>query len=208
METQVMMVRNLFDCKVRQNSKTGFFCLNDLEKAGNFYRASNKMALFNFNSWINSKPTKEFIEEIKKEEKEVISSKRGKSGETWAHPLIFMDMALAIDPKLKIEAYKFLLDELLKYRNSSGDSYKKMAGALYENCSNKSRYHRGITITAQNIQNACGVNDWQKANEEQLKLRDKIHENITLLAGVLRDNNQAIRIGIEKALNEYKSLNQ
>ena len=116
------------------------------------------------------------------------------------HPFLCIDLALAIDPKLKIEVYKWLYDELLKSRNNSGDSYIKMCGALYENCSNKSKFHRGVSTTAKMIQNACRVSDWQKANEEQLKLRNKIHENIALLCGVLRDNNQAIRIGILKAI--------
>jgi hypothetical protein len=34
---------------------------------------------------------------------------------------------------LKIEVYSWLFDKLIKYRNNSGDSYKKMAGALFEN---------------------------------------------------------------------------
>lgn len=195
------MVRTLFNCEVKQNSKTSFFCLNDLEKAGNNFRALNKMPFFSLNSWINSQPTKDFMKELSNQFGEVLTSKRGKNGQTWAHPFIFIDMALAIEPKLKIEAYKFLFDELLKHRNNSGDSYKKMCGALFENCKNKSNFHRGVSKTALMIQNACNVHDWQKASEEQLKLRDKIHENIALLCDVLRDNNQAIRIGILKAIN-------
>jgi hypothetical protein len=200
METSVLMKRQLFNCDVRQNSKTEFFCLNDLEKAGNNFRALNKTAFFSLNSWINSQPTKEFISELKNQFGDVLTSKRGKNGETWAHPLIFIDMALAIEPKLKIDAYKFLYDELLKHRNDSGDSYKKMCGALFENCNNKSNFHRGISKTAFMIQEACQVKDWQTASDEQLKLRNKIHENIALLCDILRDNNQAIRIGIIKAV--------
>jgi hypothetical protein len=202
METEVLMQRQLFNCEIKQNSKTGFFCLNDLEIAGNNYRALNKTPFFSLNSWINSQPTKEFINELSNQFGTVIVAKRGKTGKTWAHPFIFIDMALAIDPKLKIEAYKFLFDELLKYRNNSGDSYKRMCGSLYENCHNKSNFHRGVAKTAMMIQDACRVTDWQKANEDQLKLRDKIHDNIALLCDVLRDNNQAIRIGILKALNK------
>lgn len=37
---------------------------------------------------------------------------------------------------------------------------------------------------------------WNKATKEQLDLRDKIHESISLLCDVLKDNNQAIRIGV------------
>jgi hypothetical protein len=159
------------------------------------------MKIFNYDSWYNSSATQDILHELKLQFGDVIQSKKGKTGERWAHPFVVIDLALAIDPKLKVEMYKWLYDELLKYRNDSGDSYKKMCGALFENCSNKSNFHRGISKTADLIKIACKVEDWQKATETQLKLRDRIHENIALLSDVLRDNNQAIRLGISKALN-------
>jgi hypothetical protein len=200
MKTEVIMKRSLFGELVSQNNQTGFICANDIVMAGNKYRVSNSIKMFDFRSWIDSQSNKEFIKEMELQFGHVIETKRGANGGTWMHPFLCIDLALAIDPKLKIEVYKWLYDELLKVRNDSGDSYKKMCGALYQNCSNKSNFHRGVTTTAKMIQNACGVKDWQKASEEQLKLRDKIHENISLLCDVLRDNNQSIRIGILKAL--------
>ncbi|MEY2738680.1 MAG: Pseudoalteromonas phage Pq0, partial [Bacteroidota bacterium] len=129
--------------------------------------------------------------------------KGGKKGtHTWVHPLLFVDIALNIDIKLKIEVYQWIYDELLKYRNDSGDSYKKMCTSLFNNCTNKSNFHRSITKTAELIKSACNVEKWETASEDKLKLRDKIHENISLLCDVLRDNNQAIRIGIIKAIEQ------
>jgi hypothetical protein len=202
MKTEVYLERKLLNGIIRQSNITEFFSINDLLLIGNKWRISNDMKLFNYDSWYNSSATQEFLTELKSQFGEVIKSKRGKTGERWAHPFVIIDIALNIDPKLKVEMYKWLYDELLKYRNNSGDSYKKMCGALYENCNNKSNFHRGVTITANLIQDACNVKDWQSANEQQLKLRDKIHENIALLCDVLRDNNQAIRIGITKALKQ------
>jgi len=200
MKTAVYMERELFGTQIRQNSQTEFLNANDLVKAGNKFRALNGLPLFDFRTWMDSKTNKEFINEMSKQFGEVVQTTRGANGSTWMHPYIFIDLALSIDPKLKIEVYGWLYDKLLKYRNDSGDSYKKMCGALYENCSNKSTYHRGVVATAQMIQKACNVSDWQTATEKQLKLRDKIHDNISLLCDVLRNNNQAIRIGIQKAL--------
>jgi hypothetical protein len=201
MKTEVLMQRSLFGEMVRQNNQTGFISANDIVAAGNKYRATNGMKLFDFRAWIDSNSNKEFIKEMECQFGNVIETHKGQSGGTWMHPFICIDLALAIDPKLKIEVYKWLYDELLKHRNDSGDSYKKMCGSLFDNCKNKSNFHRGISKTALMIQNACHVSDWQKATEEQLKLRTKIHENIALLCDVLRDNNQAIRIGIMKAIN-------
>jgi hypothetical protein len=201
MKTEVFLERKLLNGTIRQSNLTEFLSVNDLLLIGNKYRIANDMKIFNYDSWYNSSSTQEFLTELKSQFGEVIKSKRGKTGERWAHPFVIIDIALNIDPKLKVEMYKWLYDELLKYRNDSGDSYKKMCGALFENCSNKSVFHRGISKTADMIKNACQVSDWQKATEEQLKLRDKIHYNIALLCDILRDNNQAIRIGIVKALN-------
>lgn len=57
METAVLMERKLFDCSIKQNSKTGMFCVNDLLIAGNHWRAINKMPSFNFSSWLQTQST-------------------------------------------------------------------------------------------------------------------------------------------------------
>jgi len=201
MKTEVFLKRSLLNGTIRQSSVTEFFSINDLLLIGNKYRVINEMKFFNYDSWYNSSATQEFISELQSQFGDVIKSKKGRKGERWAHPFIIIDLALAIDPKLKVEMYKWMYDELLKYRNDSGDSYKKMCGALYENCNHKTTFHKSISKTALMIRQACKVNNWQTATEEQLKLRDKIHDNISLLSDVLRDNNQAIRFGISKAIN-------
>lgn len=201
MKTPVEMKRSLFGSEIRQQSKTGYFSANDLINAGNKFRVTNNLPLIKLQDYLNKPATKEFISELESniENKAKIAT-RGKYATTWIHPFLFIDLALLISPKLKIEVYSWLYDELLKYRNDSGDSYKKMAGALWNNCSNKSKFHNGIKTTANMIKSSIGVKDWDSATEDQLKLRDKIHENIALLCDVLRDNNQAIRLGIEKTL--------
>lgn len=207
MITEVLMERPLFSGMVRQSNQSSFLCLTDLLLVGNKWRAENGLPMFNYNSWYSSPSTKEFLAQIEKELGiKVINSKKGRKGERWAHPFVFIDLALAISPSFKIEVYKWLYDELLKHRNNSGDSYRKMAGALYDNATNKGIFSRSMAKTAIIIQGACGVTDWQKATEKQLKLRDKIHDNIALLATILRKNNDAIRLGIEQALLDYKKL--
>jgi hypothetical protein len=48
------------------------------------------------------------------------------------------------------------------------------------------------------IRDKIGVKNWQIATKEQLEKRDKIHEAIALLCDVLKDNKQAIKIGVLK----------
>jgi len=197
MKTEVIMRRELFGKEISQKSQTEFFSATDLVRAGNAWRITNGLQAFEMNDWFNLKSTKEFIKSLEEKYGTVKISGRGRGVHTWIHPFLFIDMALAISPELKIEVYSWLYDHLLKYRNESGDSYKKMSGALYLKHTNKTTFPRYIQGVAEQIKEACGVKDWQEAEEKQLKKRDKIHESISLLCDILPID-EAVRIGIEK----------
>lgn len=202
MKTEVTMKRELFGVEVSQKSKSEFFSATDLVKAGNRWRISNHMQAFNLSQYLNSQGCKEFIQNL--EEKFKISpiiKGRGRNSQTWVHPLLFIDIALNISPELKIETYQWLLDNLIKFRNESGVSYKKMCGVLFQKTKSPSTFHKFIEKVADKIKLACGVDDWNKASEEQLKKRDKIQDNISLLADVLNDVDKAVELAIIKAIN-------
>jgi len=200
MKTAVVMRRELLGGSISQNSKTGMFSATDLVKIGNKWRIANDLEPFTMKSWLQNKSTKEFICELETKYGEVKKSARGKGSHTWMHPLLFIDMALAISPKIKLETYEWLFDQLIKYRNDSGDSYKPMCGALYAHAKNKTYFHQYVQGVARNIKQACNVTDWNEATESQLKLRDKLHNDIALLADVLNNNDEAVRLAIIKAV--------
>lgn len=201
MKTAVLMKRELFGHEVEQNSKTEMFNATSLAKAGNRWRMINNLSEFNLAQWIKSKGTQEFISALEKKHGEVLKTGgRGRNGATWVHPLLFIDLALAISPTLKIEVYEWLFDNLLKFRNESGDSYRKMVGALFQNITDKTTAVDYVQDVARKIRLACNVDDWQTATEAQLSKRDKIHEAITLLCDVLRNNDDAVRIALVKAV--------
>jgi hypothetical protein len=199
MKTEVIMKRQLFNQNISQKSLNGFLSATDLVQAGNIWRIQNGKEIFNLKNYIHTKSTKEFIAELEKQFGRVKINSKGKNSHTWVHPFLFIDLALAISPHLKIEVYSWLTDHLLKYRNDSGDSYKKMAGALYLNINNKSLFKDILQKTANRIKLECKVKDWQTATEDQLKLRDKIQENIALLTDVLHNIDQVVEIAIKKA---------
>lgn len=199
MRTEVFMKRPLMGEDVRQSSKTSFINANDIVKAGNRWRAMNGLPMFTLQAWMSNLTTKEFVNELTANFGEVVQTRRGASGGTWMHPYLAIDLALAISPKIKIEVYSWLYDELLKYRNFSGNSYQRMAGSLFERSLSKSTFPRFISKIAVLIKKECDVNDWETASEERLKLRDKIHENIALLSQVMNNQDEAVRIGILEA---------
>lgn len=200
MITEVVMKRELFGCEISQKSKSEFFSATDLIRAGNIWRGQNNLPVFNFTTWLQNPSVKEFLKALEDKFGEVKVSTRGRGGHTWVHPYLFIDLALAISPELKVEVYGWIYDHLLQYRNDSGDSYKRMAGGLYDRFPNKSRFPFYITTVAEQIRGVCGITDgWESATEKQLKLRDKIHDNIALLSDLL-SSEDAVRIGIKKAL--------
>ena len=198
MKTEVEMKRELFGCEITQKSKSEFFSSTDLVRAGNLWRGLNSLSTFNVTAWFGNKSTKEFIEEIEKKHGKALIKGRGKGSHTWVHPLLFIDLALSISPKLKIEVYEWLFDHLIRERNNSGDSYKTMCGNLYVRHGHKKTFPKYISDLAIKIKRKCRVLDWQKATESELKLRDKIHYDIALLSDVLNNNEEAVRIAFNR----------
>jgi len=198
MKTEVIMRRELFGKEISQKSQTEFFSATDLVKAGNAWRVINGMQIFSMNDWFNLKSTKEFISALEKEYGKVKISGRGRGVHTWIHPFLFIDMALAISPELKIQVYSWLYDHLLKCRNNSGDSYKKMVGAVYDKYGNKAMFPRYIQDYAQKIKTELKVKDWNEATEEQLIKRDKIHEAVSVLSNVMTDPDKILDIAISE----------
>jgi len=198
MKTQVLVKRELFGSEIKQQSKTGFFSATDLARVGNKWRITRDLSVFNLSVFLKSKSTTEFIEELNHKYDIVLSTGRGRNAQTWVHPLLFIDIALAINPKLKIEVYEWLFDNLLRFRNDSGDSYKEMSAAIWQRFQNKREFPKYITRVANYIRESCGVADWNNANEAQLKLRDKIHDSIKTLTNVLTNTDQAVRLGVKE----------
>ena len=197
MVTEVIMQRELLGGTVRQKSKSEFFSATDLVNVGNEWRLKNNLSHFNLSTFLGLKSTKEFIFEIeKKYECTCIVKGRGRNSTTWVHPILFIDIALSISPTLKIEVYEWIFDHLIKYRNKSGDSYRKMCSSIFDRMANKRDFKCFISETAEKISKEIGVDDWNKATAEQLEIRDKIHESIHLLCNVLQDPKKAVSIGI------------
>jgi len=201
MKTQVLMKRELFDSEIEQQSKTGFFNATDLVKIGNKWRSGRDLPVFNFSAFLNNGKTKEFIEELNNKYDVVISKGKSKNSKTWVHPLLFIDIALAINPKLKVEVYEWLFDNLIKFRNDSGDSYKEMSASIWQRFQNKREFPKYIIRVANYIRKSCNIDDWNNANEEQLKIRDKMHYSIKTLTNVLTNTDEAVRLGVKENIN-------
>ena len=190
------MKRELFGCQISQKSKSQFFSATELVNAGDKFRREQGLSDFNLSLYLKGSSFVQFKDEVEKKYGQSIISGRGRSAQTWVHPLIFIDIALAINPKLKLEVYEWIFDHLIKFRNDSGDSYKEMSAALFTRFGNVREFQKYIANVADEIRDALNVSDWQTATEQQLEKRDKIHRSVKLLCRVLTDTKQIVRLSI------------
>ena len=214
MKTSVVMHRELLGMTVRQDSKTEMFNANDMHKIGNEHRKTNGMTEKQLASYFDLDSTTELLNAICLEDNlkldDVKHSKRGKNGGTWVHPVLFVDMAMWYSPKLKAKIIKWVIDGLLSARNESGESFKEMNKHLTKNFPKEFENPMSYMQAANQVANACkvgtGKDKWQKANEKQLTLRDKIQENVCLLADVTPNAGTCINKSISKAITHLRGL--
>lgn len=192
------MERPFKDGTIRQNHKTTWFNATDLLKVGNQYRTQiglNKKAIADY---LKTESTKEFIKEILDREdlSKAYETKKGNNGGTWVHPLILIDIAMWLSPEFKYEAMKWLEDRLIQNRDLSGESYKKVASYLKKRNDIVPVAKIGIIMPkiAKYIKTQLDVEDWNKADENTLKMRDTIHNNFIMLLDAGIDVNKALLI--------------
>ena len=119
MKTEVIIKREIFGKEISQKSKSEMFSATDLVRAGNQWRLLKGLEPFHMSEFLRRKTTVEFISSIEKKHGKAIISGKGRGSHTWVHPYLFIDIALAISPDLKIEVYEWIYDSLIKYRNIS-----------------------------------------------------------------------------------------
>jgi len=137
MKTNVLMVRRLDGIEIQQRTKDKFLNATMLLSQYNKYTGKNKvMAEF----WSN-KNTEEFLESLARElndnvgdslylEKDLYTTARGKNGGTWMHPYLFVKFAMWLSTDFEVKVIKWVYDNLIDFRNQSGDHYNEMKEAI------------------------------------------------------------------------------
>jgi len=138
------MVRKIGMFEITQRTLDGYFEMNSLLQQWNGVKQNVPRQMIRF---LETDKTVEFIEQIKKEESlsaemhdgnfQVVKTIKGrmtKKGRTpdrvFAHPYLFMDFAMWLNPKFKYYVIKFMYDALMDYRNNAGDLYKGLSSSV------------------------------------------------------------------------------
>ncbi|BFP39505.1 hypothetical protein FGF1_03500 [Flavobacteriaceae bacterium GF1] len=119
------------DFEVLQRTKDGMFNATSLLKQWN--KSNNIKRGKEVNGFLKSKPTKEFMEALAEDENlntnQIVLTNRGKKGGTWMHPYLFIDFAMWLNPKFKLQVIKFVYDQLIEFRHDAGDNYKGLTAS-------------------------------------------------------------------------------
>lgn len=125
------MIRPMGEFKVEQRTVDGFFNATELLKQWNVHNGTKK----ELKHYFENQSANELIDTIIEREnlnsrKSAYLSSRGKNGGTWMHPILFIDLAMWINPSFKYDVIKFVYDEMIKFRNLAGDAYPSMCRAV------------------------------------------------------------------------------
>lgn len=126
------MTRRMGQFEVLQRTKDGMFNATALLNQWN--RASGMKK--EINDYLRLQSTHDFLSALQSESdfkdgNSPYLTSRGKySGGTWMTPLLFIDFAMWLNPKFKVQVLKFVYDELIKCRTAAGDNYNVLAKSI------------------------------------------------------------------------------
>ena len=134
MKTNQIMIRQMVELSVKQRTKDGFFNATELLKQWNRVSGMKKEVT----KFLDLGSTSELVkiimerEDLHTQDSTYVKSRasRGDNAGTWMHPVLFIDFAMWINPSFKYDVIKFVYDDMIRYRNLAGDSYKELASAI------------------------------------------------------------------------------
>jgi hypothetical protein len=121
-------------------------------------------------------------------EDDLYITKRGRSGTTFMHPYLFVKFTMWLSPEFEVKVIKWVYDNLIEYRNQSGDYYKEMCQIINDKFVEffDKKPDPLIFIKEANYLNQLvfGINSGQRneATEEQLNLMNRLQRaNIQMI---------------------------
>lgn len=193
-----LIAKNL-DVEIMICRDTGMVNMTNIISAYNKGRSRNR---FNTSQWLKMQSTKEFIAECAEKYGHSHKITQGRDGKTFMHPALFIHCMSCLDVNFKVEISTKLMEKLDRLKHISEDpqdSLKRMTGALYVRHKNKRHFHTYMQEVIEKIKQACEIVDGKEPTEQQVILQIKMQESIALLAEVLKNPDEAVRIGILKS---------
>lgn len=144
MKTNQEMVRYIDSFSVVQRTSDGYFDGTELLRQWNNVEGNPRRQMSKF---LESDNTSEFLKALAEDESHrakmligenqlliKVKGRNTKGGKTldkvWMNPLLFIKFAMWINPTFEVKVLRFVYDEMIKFRNLSGDAYPTMCKAV------------------------------------------------------------------------------
>ena len=166
---------------VAQRTKDWMFNATVLLKQWNDSNNSKK----ELKEYFENKSTKEFIETLLNDESTIggivpmmkSRANKGENAGTWMHPYLFIDFAMWINPKFKLNVIKFVYDELIKNRHEAGDNYVVLSASVKK--LDVQKYSEVAKALQWIVYRKTGKNLRQTATQEELAELTKLETNFS-----------------------------
>jgi len=187
-----------------------FLALSHIVKIINNERAKNGLAYVNIVHFFQTQNVKDFITELDKEIGKPCYIRATKSSTGWIHPFLAIKILTHYNPKLEIQVYKWLWDYLIDNRHRTIKSNIAMRGALYTYATQKDRisFSKNIKALQQRIKEIIGVEDWNKATNEQLVMRNESQMMIAEVAITTHNSQFGAKVGLEYLKRKMQEYNE
>lgn len=201
------------DFKVSFDKEANLLNANQILNYGNKKRLNNGKSKKQLSQYFENDDTKNLITQIKWEftllDSQIKKVSKGRSGETWLHPILALDLALWLDKTTLIKLSKLVLNSQLERLKC--DSFLEMTDKLRVVYKDDLENPNMLIKIDNSISKACGIYSnrierWQYATNEQLKMRDEIQRLITIYADVVPSIIDCVNKAINKVLEKYKPM--
>ncbi len=192
MKTEVIMYRPFLHFQVRQMSQSQFLNCNDALKAVNAIRLENGLSEKRLDKFFENDQS-EYLNALCKylnEERflntpksgelqpsDLIKIKRGKYGGTWMHPYYYTKFARWLSPEFEALVDIWVTDNLLMFRNASGDSFKQLNRTLDLTFNIGEKFWEYAKVAKFVQIRVFGEEDnerWNIATHDELRQRDRL----------------------------------
>lgn len=189
--------RELCGVIVKQRTKDEFMRLNDVLYIVDKVRLEKREERIKFERFLLLDNVKEFLKVLKNKigTEPYIKGAKNRSG--WIHPFFAIKILTHYNPAFEVEVYSWLWDYLIKNRVKTADSFNLMKGTLYIHTNNKSLFKQKMQKLCSVIKNVIGVEDWNKATERELELREYTHTIITEFTNTFESSELGAKFGIQ-----------
>lgn len=143
MKTNQLMQRDFDGMSISQRTKDSYFNATELLSIYN----SNSEKQKTIKDFWGNKGTDDFmtslVNQLNKDsnlnvafspylEKDLFTAKRGRGGQTYMHPYLFVKFSMWLSSDFEVKVIKWVYDNLIDFRNQAGDHYKEMCSTIQE----------------------------------------------------------------------------